>query len=506
MDNRLRMPPATETLAYQAAADKFDCHKQGKGESLPEVLVLSTSLLTDRMFLYTRFLNELSKSSSVRVWAMSASSPQFQHLWHDTPAQVAEFPEVVPLKEFPHNYLRRLNEFVWDYRHQPPSRLSMDRHVRNKNQKMFIRALKLPARALALFKAERALEDKLEKLLLNYPRSRVVLERLQMNRPAVVFSTGPFQLVQPGVVSITKSLGIPTLAMIPSWDNISTKTRMIFKYDGYLVWSEQTKQELHYYYPDTRDVPIYVIGAPQFDVFHDERFHQSREEFCAALGLNASLPIIVYAVGSPNFLREHYGAFAFAKKVASGELGEVQLIIRPHPLKDRGEMKELFQRFPQVVLQDVTGSEQALKSRSQDKEQITEWVNTFRHADVVINLSSTVTVDAAICDRPVINLDFDPEPGQPNQALVKDINHLWTHFKPIAESGGVWLVNDLDELTNAVKTYLRQPELHREQRRWIAEYVCGHLDGRCGERMAAAVMDFIKGREDKSLPGPHSFC
>lgn len=30
------------------------------------------------------------------------------------------------------------------------------------------------------------------------------------------------------------------------------------------------------------------------------------------------------------------------------------------------------------------------------------------------------------------------------------------------------------------------------KRRWITEYVCGYVDGRCGERMAEAILDFVK--------------
>ena len=56
----------------------------------------------------------------------------------------------------------------------------------------------------------------------------------------------------------------------------------------------------------------------------------------------------------------------------------------------------------------------------------------------------------------------------------------------------MWLVNDCAEMIEAVRTYLRQPELHREQRRWMAEFVVGHLDGRAGERMAEAVLDFAQ--------------
>jgi hypothetical protein len=489
MNPAARTPPASprSTAKPTSALD---------GEKWPEIVVLSSSLLTDRMMLHTRFLNVLCETSTVRVWATSASNPRFHEEWGaKAPAVVEEFPSIRSFREFPYNYLRRLNEFAWDYRQQPPSRLSMWRHVRNKRQERSIRALKLPARALALLKAESAFEDRLERILLSYPRSRETLERLRKNPPAVLVTTGPFQFEQPAIVAAAKTLGIPTLALIPSWDNLSTKSRMVFKHDGYLVWSEQTKKELHHFYPDTRQLPVYVIGAPQFDVFFQERFHLSREAFCETQDLQPDLPIILYAVGSPNFLQEKHGALEMAERVAAGQLGDWQMIVRPHPIHDNAEMRDLFRQFsPRVIVQQTADAATSLTARSQDQSQIVEWVNTFRHADVVVNLSSTVTVDAAIFDRPVVNLDYDPEPGQPNQALVKDVNHLWTHFKPIAESGGVWLVNNPEEMIEAVKTYLLRPDLHREQRRWITRYVCEYLDGRCGERMAQAILDFVRQR------------
>ena len=91
-----------------------------------------------------------------------------------------------------------------------------------------------------------------------------------------------------------------------------------------------------------------------------------------------------------------------------------------------------------------------------------------------------------------MNLDYDCAPGQPNQALIREINHSWTHFKPVAESGGLWLVNNPRELVDAIRSYLANPSLHREKRRWMAEYVCGYLDGQCGERAARAILDFCQ--------------
>ncbi len=462
------------------------------GARKPNVLVLSTALLTDRMFLYSGCLQSLSRSASVRVWAASAKHPELRDTWKAAGAEVDVFPEVRPYKEFPYNYLRRLNEYVWDFRQRPPSRLSMMKHVRDSDMGLNVRVLKAPAHALAAMKAEKKLETWLEKKLCSYPRSFEAEQRLRANPPDIVVTTGPFWSVEPGVIAHAKKLGIPILAMIPSWDNVTTKNRMVYKYDGYLVWSEQTKTELHQFYEDTRGLPLYVVGAPQFDVFLQKRFEESREAFCARYGLQPNQPIVLYAIGSPNFIGgEYHGALQLAERMARGDLGDAQLIVRPHPAKDCGELVELFKKYsPRVVVQQVAKKGASIPTRSHSEHQITDWVSSFRHSDVMVNMFSTVTVDSALFDRPVVNVDFDPEPGQPNQALIKDVNHLWTHFKPVAESGGVWNVTNIDEMVQAIKGYLADPSLHRDKRRWIVERVCQFVDGRSGQRLAEAILDF----------------
>jgi hypothetical protein len=456
-----------------------------------KVLLLSSSLLVDRVLLHTNLIPSLGETADVSVWATSAEVDQYASAWKTVDADVEPFPAVRAFREIPHNYLRRLNEYMWDYRLPSPSRLSMSRHANGHNRRASVRALKLPARLFTMLRMEQPVEDNLERLLLGYQRSVEAESRLRKLAPDVVVTTGPFQFDQPAISAAAKNLNIRTLAYIPSWDNVTTKNRMVFKYDGYMVWSEQIKNELHEFYPHTRDCPVYVVGAPQFDIFFLEKFYSTREEFCHAQNLDPDRPVIVYAIGSPNFLQEHHGAIELAKRIARGDLGDVQMLIRPHPIHDNAELANTFKEFaPRVRLQKTANVGKKLEQRSQDDAQIVEWINTFRHADVVVNLSSTVTVDAAIFDRPVVNLDFDPQPGQAQQGLIKEVNHVWRHFKPIAESGGVWLVNSYDEMVNAIKVYLRFPEKDADERKWITQHVCGFIDGRCSERMAEAIRDF----------------
>lgn len=478
-----------EATPFSASAPMRD---EAAREAKPRLVVLSSSLLTERMLLHSSFLDGLENRADVQIWTASDTART-----HNSSARevIQPMPRIEPFPEFPYAYLRHLNDYAWDARLKSPSRTSMMQHVRGKTLSVPLRALKGPASLLAALRVEEEFESWLEKVLLSRERSPEATRRLINKRPAAVIATGPQRYEEPAVIAAAKRLGIPTLALITSWDNLTTKNRIPFRHDGYLVWSEQMRAELHEYYAYTRGRPVYVVGAPQFDVFFQRELRQDRQTFCNSVGLRPDLPIVLYALGSPNFLKEHHGAAALAERLERGELGNVQLLVRPHPVFDNGDEVRAFHRFGERVRVQRTGLVGLpTAGRSQSPGEIVDWVNTFYHADVVVNLSSTATVDAAICNRPVVNLDYDPEPGQPNAGLVNDVNHLWTHFKPIAESGGVRLVHSLDEMVAAIRLYLSNPMLDTEKRRRIAQHVCGFVDGHCGARLAEAVLDFVKRR------------
>ncbi len=464
----------------------------------PGVVVLSTNLLTDRMLLHSGFLPALARGAAPRVWTPVAGRERYAEAAAALPARFEDFPAV---REHSHaaNVARRLLDYAWDHRGLSASRKSFWRLRRRSEEPRFHRLLWAAGACVAGLRMQGLLERWLEPRLLAENRSEEALGRLKAQMPDALLTTSPFRFQEPAVVAAAKRLGIPVLAFITSWDNLSTKARMVLRHDAYLVWSEAMREELHAFYPSARRVPCTVVGAPQFDPFFQERFHLGREEFLRSQGLDPARPVILYALGSPNLIEEHHGLLALARRMREGALGEAQLLVRPHPLfHAHPSLAEAEALGPWIRVQRAGQAVADLGGRFQDEAQVREWVNSLRHAQVVVNLSSTLAVDAAILDRPVVNLDYDPAPDGRNRELVHEINHVWNHFKPIAESGGLALVGDLDATVAAIRAYQDRPALHREGRRRIVERVCGVVDGRAGERMGDAVLDFLARRSTRA--------
>jgi hypothetical protein len=456
------------------------------------ILFLSSSLLTDRILGYTSLLPRLAKEFQLTVWSTSKRMACNDALWDQVPAQAEPMPAC---REYPvpRTLVRRLNDFTWDYRLQNPSRLSMLRHIRDGQEKWWVKSLRPLAQGLAALGAQEPLESLATWVLDQDEPSLEARERLQELRPDLVVSLCPFLYDEPPVVSAARKLGIPTAAFITSWDNISIKHRLLGDYKAYMVWSDRMEYELKTWYPRLTQAPIFKVGPPQFDILRDDRYYLSRSEFCAPLGLDPAKPIIIHALGVANNIEEHYGALEFAKRVARGDAGDIQWVVRPHPFNAIADLKEQFKPYAPAVAIQETASDPRLERRHrfQSEQQIEDWVNTFRHANVVVHLSSTVAIDGALFDVPVVGMDYDPMPGSPRNTLAREVNHLWTHYKPVAESGGMRLGSNPDEVIAEVKEYLRNPARDAAERRRMAEFVCGYTDGRCAARMAGAVSEIF---------------
>lgn len=454
-----------------------------------KVLILSSSLFTNRLLPKSLFEH---LGANVELFFWGASRPIFLKS-----CKYESFPIVFNNRELI-NFLRRINEFAWVKGKDLVSIESMKRFNKSSNHHhKRDTAIHFLGSLIAFLRLHNIMDAFVRTIVARQKRSPEAMKRLLQLKPDVVVVTNPFWIHESSVAIEAKSLGIKLISIVPSWDNITTKSRLTFDSDAYFVWSDVRVKELQRIYPKTLGKRIYTYGTPQYEVFFNTEFHQSRQEFCKAQGLDPDRKIILYTTGSPNFIKTEYDAAAVFQKYFANDpaLNQNQLFFRPHPNKDNNELQHLHKPEEHCFVQFTPQAGLKTEERNLNKESTFLWVNTFRHADVVVNLSSTVTLDAILCGKPVINLNFDMSGDANYDVFIKEINSSWTHLKDVWECKGIPQVNSISELKAAILIALSSPEEGRKERDELFKKICGEPDEFIGKRFAAQILDCAKNLE-----------
>lgn len=450
----------------------------------PAVVFLSTVFISDRMLLHSETLPSLAEWGLPVVWSRASTEPHFEK--HLPAAPYFEpFPGPAGMRR-PLTLLRHLADFTWDHRLRSVSRDSFWRLRKRGDASFADRVLRQMARPLAAMGLAPALDRAVRRYAVSSARADAIEAELKRLRPKAMVLMVPWGAGQILMGAIAQRLGIKTYALITSWDNLSTKGRMGLRHDGYFVWSEQMGAELLAVEPEIDPSAVHNVGSLQYDRYVSQAMWMERGEFWPRYGVDPARRVVLYCLGSPRLIDEKHAVEAFAKATREDpEMAGVQIVVRPHPafhFDGFRELEDIAAADDRVVIQNQNKHWSDVPYQSVDG--LKEWVNSIRHADVVVNLSSTIAVDACMYDRPVVNLNFDPAPNQANRELVAAINTEWAHFAPVARSGGLAMADDVGEMVAATKRYLANPALDAEGRRQVVEWVCGSTDGRAGVRMA----------------------
>ena len=284
-----------------------------------------------------------------------------------------------------------------------------------------------------------------------------------------------------------KLLGIPTIAYIFSWDNLSSKGRMPVLFDRFLVWSDLMKSELLQFYPKLDSKDVSVTGTPQFETYVYNQFGWSRKQ----LNMYLRLPetddrrIICFSCGdvstSPN---DDLYIEVIASALANEPWGnELLLLVRTSPAEDASRFHDLRVKYPFIVwnIPDWPQSNpfhpEPWSQRVPTIDDIHCLKSILQHADVSVNMCSTMSLDFALWDKPVINPVFG-EIGN-DTGMFPDRKYLkYDHYDKVIETGAVSICANADELISAIKNALDQPNQYQSERKRVLDLEIGRpLDG-----------------------------
>ena len=281
--------------------------------------------------------------------------------------------------------------------------------------------------------------------------------------------------------------GVPTVGAVASWDNLTTKGPLLPRMDHLLVWNNLLKDEAiryHGYGPES----IIVTGAPHHDVVFNNRSHfVDRPTFCAPLRLDPSKKLITYAgedpviaPDAPRYVEE------IADMVRNNRFSTAcQLLVRPHPQDDLARYDRVKQ-LPGVVF-DLPGNASDKYWMDMSRRDLDHLCETLLHSDVVVNVTSTMVVDAAFFDTPSVCIGYGYSHvkthfNSPMRFFEMD------HFQYVMDDGATRIVGDCDGLREGIDRYLIDPGLDRDGRARIAARIAHYADGRSGLRTADAIL------------------
>jgi hypothetical protein len=285
--------------------------------------------------------------------------------------------------------------------------------------------------------------------------------------------------------------GVRSAAFILSWDNPTSKGPFPVQPDRAILWNDILREELiqHHDFPPEK---IFVSGAPQFDIYTDFSAFHSRAQYFQKWGLDPAKVLITYTTGTTATAPfDHEVVELLYQSIRGGALRRpAQLLVRLHP-KDRYADYIRFEKQPDLVLQ-LPGRRGATDdSWNPSREDMYGLAELMCYSSVVVNVASTITIDAAAFDTPVVNVAFD---GFATKPLADSCLRYYDydHYRRIMQTGGVALARSAPEMMTQIQTYLDQPELHAEGRQRIRDEQCWKLDGQSGRRIAEFLIAFLE--------------
>lgn len=318
------------------------------------------------------------------------------------------------------------------------------------------------------------------------------LQAWKESRPDIVFATHqrPKEVIPP--VLAARQLGIPTATFIFSWDNLSSKGRIAAPFDYFLVWSEHMKRELLTHYPDVTADRVAVVGSPQFDAYGEEERIVSRAEFMKSLGLDPTRKLICYSAGDQfNGAEDCHHLSVLLTGIRSGKIhGQPQVVLRPTPVDVSDRFTALLESFPELKVARPAWHHRPGADWSQAvprPEDLTFLANLTRHSDLNVNFGSTMTLDFALNDTPVINSVMDSVTPYPLGAPLYDYLRQMDHYQPVFLTGAARFARTADELIQQVNLYLASPELDRDGRSEFCRLELGVEPGFSSHRTARAL-------------------
>jgi hypothetical protein len=405
-------------------------------------------------------------------------------------ALAAEYPEFsydgLPRREelwlYPATRLRRAIDYLRFFEPEFAAAESLRRRAAGKAP-WYVRA---PATLglLRLAPLRRALDRFLRAVERRLPVSDASLGMIRHFDPDVVVVSPLVEIgsAQGDHLRASDRLGVPTVLVVASWDNLTTKGVIRDAPDLTIVWNEDQVREavaLH----GLPAASVVATGAHSHDHWFAWEPATDASEFAEKVGLSPDRPFVLYACSSGfiasgdevEFVRE------WAQRLAASgdpELESVGILVRPHPQNFRSWQDADLGDPGRIAVWPRGGVAPT------DRQSKHDYFDSLYHARAVVGLNTSALVDSAIVRRPAFTIIQDRFRGTQTGTL---------HFSYLAPDGGDGVLNvatEWDEHLEQLGSALQAPDGHQKRlERFVGTFIRPHGIDRPAAPLAIAAVE-----------------
>ncbi len=313
--------------------------------------------------------------------------------------------------------------------------------------------------------------------------NRVFAPVCEKYKPDLIFVSHLYGWFDTNLLAEARRRNIRTMGMPAGWDHMD-KYYLPFHVDRLLAPSNGVR-DAGITFQSYRPEKISVVGYPHFDYISSKSWAIPREDLLAHFGFPSDAKLVMYVSGSfycpdePEIIRE------MAKWADDGALeGNVYFVIRLYPVgrstKDFDEKKfEQLKTIPRIafyrpeVWTDISTTDVLL--------------NIMLHADAIIQVYTTVALEATVLERPLLSTPFDGHHKRPERQSMRRFEKF-EHFQDVIKSGALLRAYSFEQLREYLNRYLKDPTYLARERAELRKEQCGPLDGRASQRILESII------------------
>lgn len=263
------------------------------------------------------------------------------------------------------------------------------------------------------------------------------------------------------------------IAFIHSWDNISSKGPLICNFDRVIVWGNIMRNEVLEKF-DYDNAQVHDIGMPQYDIWNKRDFITPKKKY------------ILYTTGHPETIPNEKLYVQDLLETLKEINQDYKLIVRVHPNDKVENYQDLVQIYNFLEIENPGArTEKTYDKWSPEEKDMLHFGNLLFGADVVINIASTIILDASYFLKPVICFNYNK-----SDKLGKSVTRFYQyeHLKRLLKHKGIYKCNSREQLKNLFIQIIQNHTLKQEQVKMFKEYD-QFKDGLAGKRLGNLLSD-----------------